>query len=83
MAVSELARGAKALCEFADEIDEICIQTEGHKRILRVDIGGGLSANYTGDDIFPSFQDYVHELVKLYPTFLNQQRVIMTGMCIN
>ena len=78
MPVTLMARGVQVLCEFADEIDRLCAD-EGRRRIQMVDIGGGLSANYSADAVSPTFGDYMQAILDVYPGFHSQQRKIVTG----
>lgn len=90
MSVQILARGVAMLCILADEIDAACyaagmLQNGDYlngNRIHTVDIGGGLSVNYADDGIYPSFELYVSEIVRVYPRFFSQGRRVITGLCI-
>jgi diaminopimelate decarboxylase len=49
-----MVQAVDILCTLANEIDLDC----GTKRIVMIDIGGGLPVNYDSDDIAPLFVDY-------------------------
>ena len=75
MPLALMARGVQVLCELADEVDALCAAP----RIRMLDIGGGLSANYSSDAVCPTFADYMAAILQVYPRFLVQKRLIITG----
>lgn len=79
MPVSIMAKGVQILCNLADDIDAAC-RAEGETagRIRLLDIGGGLSANYTSEEVSPTFGEYAAEILKVYPRFFQQGRIIAT-----
>jgi diaminopimelate decarboxylase len=89
MSIQVMARGVATLCLLADEIEAACSaagelwesEDVSDGRIHTIDIGGGLSANYTSDDIKPTFASYVEAILRVYPRFFAQGRRIITGGC--
>jgi len=75
-----MANGVLVLCSLADEVDQLCLASEGRKRITLLDIGGGLSANYSDEKVSPTFDAYLEAILKVYPGFHTQGRTIVTGI---
>jgi hypothetical protein len=79
MPVQLMANGVLVLCSLADEVDQLCLDSEGKKRIKLLDIGGGLSANYSSEAVSPTFDEYLKAIIEVYPGFHSQGRTIVTG----
>ena len=54
ISLDKAAVGIRAAVDLAEEINS----RAGARRITRIDIGGGLSVNFDGEDITPTFADY-------------------------
>jgi diaminopimelate decarboxylase len=59
---------------LADDIDEAL----GYKRVSILDIGGGLSLNYSSDEVQPTFLEYFDAIHEKSPLFFRQKRRIVT-----
>ena len=52
----------------------------GNRRIKMIDIGGGLSVNYYGDSVSPTFEEYSTALLSVAPKlFQYPDRLVCTG----
>jgi len=71
MPLGLLVEGARITTQLAEDIDAAC----GCKRIVDIDIGGGLSVNYAADEPVPSFDDYARALSLACPS-LFERRVL-------
>lgn len=69
-----MASGAAIINTLANDVDVAV----GCKRIVFIDIGGGLSSNYSSDDECPSFKDYCACLFQACPTLFTCGRTIVT-----
>ena len=59
ISLDKAAVGIRTAVDLAEEINARVAQEHGRARqITRIDIGGGLSVNFEGEDITPSFADY-------------------------
>ena len=81
-----MAEGARRIAELADEIDTACAISSApnedtyHRRIKIIDIGGGLSVNYYGDNPSPTFEEYYVALRSIAPNlFQHPDRLLCTG----
>jgi hypothetical protein len=81
MSLETMAEGARRLVELADEIDAVCgLDRDGNPRIVFIDIGGGLSVNYYGDEVSPTFDEYSTALQSIAPRlFSKSARTVCTG----
>lgn len=80
MPLSLLAEGARRTVAFCDEIEAAILRKERgeenrettppRRRILSVDIGGGLGVNYESPTVSPTFTDYVRALNDSCPSLL-------------
>jgi diaminopimelate decarboxylase len=83
MTLQTMAEGASSIIALADDIDAACARRpDGLGRITHVDIGGGLSSNYSSEVVTPAFSDYVAEIEKLAPNFMDtlakKKRLLIT-----
>ena len=62
MAVELMVQGALHILQLADEIDSRLADAHSDRRITYVDIGGGLSANYSSDEVVYTFAEYATKL---------------------
>lgn len=62
MAVELMVQGAQHILQLADEIDVRLAASKMDRRITYVDIGGGLSANYSSDEVEYTFAEYATKL---------------------
>lgn len=70
-----LSQGAVVLSELANEIDAAA----GASRIKVLNIGGGLSTNFDGEDVSPTFAEYVEVLRREAPQLFERTgRTILT-----
>ncbi|GMF34691.1 unnamed protein product [Phytophthora fragariaefolia] len=70
-----LSQGAVVLSELANEIDAAA----GTSRIKVLNIGGGLSTNFDGEDVSPTFAEYVEVLRREAPQLFERTgRTILT-----
>ncbi|KAG2533397.1 hypothetical protein JM18_000150 [Phytophthora kernoviae] len=70
-----LSQGAVVLSELANEIDTAA----GTSRIKVLNIGGGLSTNFDGEDVSPTFAEYVNVLRRKAPQLFERTgRMILT-----
>jgi hypothetical protein len=82
MTVEAMAVGAQRIVQVANEIDRACASMNGETtaRIKMIDIGGGLSVNYYGDEMTPTFAEYAAALSAAAPRlFTDPARTICTG----
>lgn len=78
-----LARGARALCDLADEIDAAHRGREGGSdgaaRVQWLDIGGGLACSTGKEDVTPTFSEYAQALAAAAPAlFERRERTVFT-----
>lgn len=67
------ARGVARVVEFAEEVNA----RAGFRQVHGIDVGGGLSVNFGGDEDSPGFQDHVAELMTAAPAlFAGDYRVV-------
>jgi diaminopimelate decarboxylase len=70
-----LSQGAVVLSQLANEIDAAA----GMSRIKVLNIGGGLSTNFIGEDVAPTFAEYVEVLRREAPQLFERTgRTILT-----
>lgn len=74
-ALDLLVRGAAVALELADEINA-AVPAGTPLQVTSIDIGGGLSVDYDGDDETPSFADYAAELRAAVPGLFERYRVV-------
>lgn len=72
--MSAMVEGAAKLLALADEVEALC----GADRISTIDIGGGLSANYSSDAVSPAFDDYAEALRVGCPGLNRPGRTLVT-----
>lgn len=75
-AMQLLVDGVKCLVDLALEINTAV----GSKQVKVLDIGGGLPANYWGDEVSPTYGDYAVELQKQVPALFTGEWEIFTEM---
>ncbi|WP_413334548.1 diaminopimelate decarboxylase [Brevibacterium sp. GP-SGM9] len=77
------ADGISQVVALAQEINDRSSRQRGTvKQITRIDIGGGLAVNFSGDAITPSFADYRQELEALVPELFNFDLVTEFGRAL-
>lgn len=69
-----IAQGIRAAYELAERINAQL----GHARITGLDIGGGLSVNFAGEDDRPTYADYVAELRGAVPGLFDGRYTLVT-----
>ncbi|MFD4762464.1 diaminopimelate decarboxylase [Streptomyces sp. NPDC058439] len=69
-----IAQGIRATYELAERINAQL----GHARITGLDIGGGLSVNFAGEDDRPTYADYVAELRGAVPGLFDGRYTLVT-----
>jgi len=75
-AVQLLVDGVKCLVGLAEEINAAI----GSKQVRLLDIGGGLPANYWGDEVSPTYGDYANQLKAEVPALFSGDYEIFTEM---
>ncbi|SDZ31701.1 diaminopimelate decarboxylase [Amycolatopsis xylanica] len=68
------ARGVARVVEFAEEINA----RAGVRQVTGIDVGGGLSVNFGGDDDSPRFHDHVAELMAAAPALFRGGYQVVT-----
>lgn len=68
------AEGIRRVVELADAINAAA----GYQQITRLDIGGGLSVNFTSDDVTPTFDDYATTLEQAVPRLFSGAYRVLT-----
>ncbi|GHD21553.1 type III PLP-dependent enzyme domain-containing protein [Nocardiopsis kunsanensis] len=63
MELKQIAAGIAAVYELAEEINARL----GHRRIDRLDIGGGLPVNFASDETTPTFREYRAAIEQMVP----------------
>ena len=69
-----MARGVAQAVEFAGEVDAAV----GERRVVGIDIGGGLPVNFTDDEINPTFDTYVDHLRAHAPALFERGYKVVT-----
>ncbi|MFB7248088.1 diaminopimelate decarboxylase [Streptomyces populi] len=69
-----MARGVAQAVEFAEEVDAVL----GERRIVGIDIGGGLPVNFADDEISPTFDTYVAHLRAHAPALFERGYRVVT-----
>ncbi|MEV3856716.1 diaminopimelate decarboxylase [Streptomyces sp. NPDC050095] len=69
-----LAEGVRAAYELAEEINELA----GRRQIDTLDIGGGLSVNFTSDEETPTYATYAKVLAEAVPGLFDGRYGIVT-----
>jgi diaminopimelate decarboxylase len=72
LSLAQMTEGVAAAVAFADEVNAAA----GHRQVEGIDIGGGLSVDFSGDDDSPSFDDHVSALKTGAPGLLDGYRVV-------
>ncbi|MDN5586778.1 diaminopimelate decarboxylase [Brevibacterium aurantiacum] len=59
ISLDQAAAGIETVVDLAKEVNELAAQKHGRDRqITRIDIGGGLPVNFSGEEITPTFAEY-------------------------
>ncbi|WP_211233315.1 diaminopimelate decarboxylase [Brevibacterium album] len=74
MAMEQMALGIRDAVELAEEIDS----RAGRHQVTRVDIGGGLTTNFSGEDDAPAYAEYRAVLEEVAPALFSGRREIVT-----
>jgi diaminopimelate decarboxylase len=74
-AVDVLVAGVVAAVELADEINAT-VGGGSPRRVTSIDIGGGLSVDYDGDESGPTFEEYGAALRAAVPRLFERYRVV-------
>ncbi|MFJ9810624.1 diaminopimelate decarboxylase [Streptomyces sp. NPDC101158] len=69
-----IAQGVAALHRLAEEINA----RVGRRQVTSLDLGGGLPVNFAGDEVTPTYQDYVRALTDTEPALLDGRYGIVT-----
>lgn len=69
-----MAEGVAAVVNLAEDIN----QQAGFQQITTIDIGGGLTVNFSGEDITPSFGDYAAILRQRVPVLFTEKYQVLT-----
>ena len=79
MSVTAMVSGVKRISDLADLIDQDCSDKEGGSfRIKFIDIGGGLSVNYSDWSTPVGFKHYADLLESTCPSLFRPGRVVIT-----
>lgn len=69
-----MAQGIRELVNLVEEINE----QAGHQQIKHINIGGGLSVNFDGEEVSPSFQVYADILEHAVPELFSGKYRVLT-----
>lgn len=72
--LARIAEGVAAAVAFADKVNAAA----GRRQITGIDIGGGLPVNFDGDEVTPTFADYVAALRAHAPALFDGGYEIVT-----
>ncbi|MYT29403.1 MULTISPECIES: diaminopimelate decarboxylase [unclassified Streptomyces] len=74
MPLERMAEGVRALYDLAEEINE----QAGGRRIITLDIGGGLPVNFSSDTVTPTYREYAAVLRSAVPGLFSGRYGLVT-----
>lgn len=79
MPIELMSEGATRIAQLAYKIETACVSNlDTEPRVVFLDIGGGLSANYDSDEVFPMFSQYSDALMGIWEDEHTERRTIFT-----